>query len=126
MSDGISVGALESMMDTEFGSGDYVQLHVGAPGAAGTSNVATNNTRVAVGTYTAASASGAVVSKSNTAAINWTAVAGTETYTHATIWSASSGGTFKCSGAITASGVDSGDDWSIPIGDLVVSMTGAS
>jgi len=68
----------------------YVQLHIGDPGAAGTSNVAANTTRKLV-TFGSAAAAGAI---SNTADIEWLAVPNLETYTHVSFWSASGAGTF--------------------------------
>ena len=100
----------------------YCQLHVGAPGAAGTSNIAGENTRQAAGTFTAPSGG----SSTNNAAVTWTSVTTAETYNNVTLWSASSGGTFIASGTITASAVNIGDTFTIPIGDITVSMPVAS
>ena len=99
----------------------YVQLHVGDPGAAGTSNAAVETTRKAV-SFGAAS-SGAI---SNDAAITWTNVAGTEDYTHFSLWDAASGGNFLGSGTITAAAVTAGDTFTIASGDLDLSLTVAS
>ena len=49
-----------------------------------------------------------------------------ETYSHVSLWTASSGGTFIASGSITASAVSIGDTFTIPIGDITVSMPVAS
>lgn len=100
----------------------WIQLHTGAPGAAGTANVATETDRIQA-TFGSAAASGAI---SNTAALTWTGVAGTEDYTHFSAWSASTSGTFLFSGTITANAVTTGDDFTIPIGDLNVSLPIAS
>ena len=102
--------------------GLYAQLHTGAPGSAGSSNIATNNTRIAAGTFTAPSAGSAT----NNAAITWTSVSTTETYVDCTLWTASSGGTFIASGTITGGAVTSGNNFTIPIGSLPVSMPTAS
>lgn len=101
----------------------YIQLHTAAPGAAGTSNVAGNATRKLV-SFGAASA-GTI---SNDAAIEWSSgeVDTSEDYTHWSIWSASSNGTFHCSGTVTANAVTSGDTFTIPTGDLDISITIAS
>jgi hypothetical protein len=99
----------------------YVQLHTGAPGAAGTSNIAGESTRVSAGSNSAFGApSGGSTTNSN--AINWTSVSTAETYTYVSLWSASTGGTFLASGSITANAVGVGDNFSIPIGDMTVSM----
>ena|SRR5579859_677019 len=100
----------------------YVELHTGAPGSAGTSNTAGNSTRQAAGTFTSPSGG----SSTNNAAVTWTNVSTAETYTHIALWSASSGGTFIASGSITANAVAIGDTFTIPIGDITVSMPTAS
>lgn len=99
----------------------YIKLHVGDPGAAGTSNAATETTRKAVSF--GAAASGAI---SNDAAITWTGVSGSEDYTHWSGWTASSGGTFLCSGTVTANAVTSGDTFTIPSSDLDLALSVAS
>lgn len=97
----------------------YVKLHTGDPGAAGTSNAATETTRQAV-TFSAAS-SGAIT---NSAAVEWTSVSTTETYSHVSFWDASSAGTFLGSDDLAASkAVDAGDDFTIPAGDLDLNIT---
>ncbi len=96
----------------------YVELHVGAPGSAGTSNPAGNTTRQAAGTFTAPSAG----SSTNNAAVTWTSVSTAETYSHVALWTLASGGTFIASGSITANAVAIGDTFTIPIGDITVSM----
>ena len=59
----------------------YVKLHLGDPGASGASNAAANTTRQSV-TFSAASA-GAIT---NSAAVTWTSVPNTETYSHISFW----------------------------------------
>jgi hypothetical protein len=98
----------------------YAKLHLGDPGSAGTSNAATETTRQAV-TFGAAAATGAI---SNTAAIEWTAVSTTETYTWVSFWTASSGGTFLGRDDLSASAaVQAGDTFRIPTGDLDLTIT---
>lgn len=97
----------------------YIQLHVGDPGAAGTSNPATETDRVQA-TFGTNASGGAI---SNTAAITWTNVAGTEDYTHYSAWDASTSGNFLFSGTVTANAVVAGDTFEIPIGDLDVTLT---
>lgn len=93
----------------------WVKLHIGDPGVAGTSNPAANTTRKQ-GTFGSVAASGAI---SNTAMLEWTAVPNTETYTHISLWTASSGGTFLGSDDLSASAaVVAGDTFRIPVGDL--------
>lgn len=92
----------------------WVKLHTGDPGAAGTSSAATNTTRQQ-GTFASASSGGAI---SNTSAITWTNVSGSEDYSHYSAWDASTNGNFLCSGVITANAVVTGDTFTIAIGDL--------
>lgn len=103
-------------------AGVFVKLHVGAPGAAGTSNPAGNTTRQAA-TFGTAAAGGAI---SNTASIDWTSVSTTEDYTHFSAWDASTAGNFLFSGTVTANSVTAGDNFSIPVGDCDVSLAVAS
>lgn len=121
MAVGLSTTAANSLLDSLGTSYTWVKLHVGDPGAAGTSNPAGNTTRQQA---TWGSASGAV--KSNTNTITWTGVSTSEDYTHFSAWSASSAGTFGFSGTITANAVTSGDNFTIAIGDLDVSLAVAS
>ena len=127
MAEGLSSSAATSILDaignnTSYAvATPYIQLHTGAPGSAGTTAVATETTRKLV-SFGAASAG----TLSNDAAITWTSVAGTEDYTHWTLWTASSAGTFIASGTMTANAVVTGDTFTIPIGDLDISFTIAS
>jgi hypothetical protein len=97
---------------------NWIKLHVGDPGAAGTLNAATETTRKQA-SFAAASSG----SMATDAALTWTAVAGTEDYTHYSSWSASSGGTFQFSGTITANAVTAGDDFNIASGGLTFTLT---
>lgn len=93
----------------------WVKLHTGDPGAAGTSNAAGETDR-SQATFGSVASGGAI---SNTVAIAWTAVSNSETYTHVSLWSASTAGTFLGSATLTQSKtVNAGDNFSIPIGDL--------
>ena len=129
MADNIASGVANSVLGlllngTAFSgfAATYVQLHVGAPGAAGTSSVAGNSTRVAAGAFAAPSGG----STTNSGAINWTSVSTSETYSHASLWSASSGGTFIASGSITAGAILVGQNFTIPAGGLSVTLPVAS
>ena len=97
-----------------------MQRHTGDPGAAGTSNPATEATRQQA-TFGSAAGSGAI---SNTAAVTWTAVSTTETITHVSFWSAASGGTFLGSDDLASSAaLNAGDNFTIPTGDLDLTFT---
>ena len=91
----------------------YIQLHTADPGASGTTAIATENTRKLV-SFSAAAA-GVITSD---AAVDWTSVAGTETYSHYSVFDAVTAGNFLWSDTMTASGVTALDDFQIPIGDI--------
>ena len=98
----------------------WVQLHLGDPGSAGTSNVAAETDRVQA-TFGSAASGRAI---SNTAVIEWLAVAATETYTWVSLWSASTSGTFLGRDDLSSSAaVTAGDTFRIPIGDLDLTIT---
>ncbi len=100
-------------------AGFFVKLHTGDPGSAGASNAATETTRQSASM--AAAASGAIT---NDAAVTWTAVSTTETYSHVSFWSASSAGTFLGSDDLAVSrSVTAGDTFTIAIGDLDLAFT---
>jgi hypothetical protein len=117
----MSSAAANTALDAVLAVYTWVKLHVGAPGSAATANAATETTRKQA-TWRAAS-SGAS-SQSN--ALTWTNVAGSEDYTHFSVWTASSGGSFGFSGTVTANAVTAGDTFTIAIDDLDVSFTLAS
>lgn len=90
-------------------SGVYIKLHTGDPGEAGTSNAATETTRKVV-TFSAA-ASGSI---SSAATVEWTNVSTTETYSHWSLWDASTSGNCLWSGALSSSAaVTAGDTFQI-------------
>jgi hypothetical protein len=98
----------------------YVKLHIGDPGAAGTTNAAANTTRQQA-TFGAAASGGAI---STPAAVEWTSVPNTETYSHVSLWSASTGGTFLGSDDLSSTAaVTAGDTFRIPTGDLDLTLT---
>jgi len=101
----------------------WMQLHVGDPGASGTANVAGNTTRKDVTAVFSTAAAGAVT---NDVAVTWTSVSTSEDYTHYSIFSASSAGTFYWSGTITANPVTSGDTFTLAIGDIDASISTAA
>jgi hypothetical protein len=121
MAEGWGPTAANSALNTLVAAYPWVKLHVGAPGSAGTSNAATETTRKQV---TWGSASGGAVASS--AQIQWTNVAGSEDYTHATFWTASTAGTFGFSGTVTASAVTVADTFTVASGDVDVALTLAS
>ena len=99
----------------------YVKLHTGDPGAAGTSNAATETTRKSASF--AAAANGAIASDAD---LTWTNIAGTEDATHFTAWDNATTGNFLFSGTITGNPYTAGDTYTIASGALNVSLTIAS
>ena len=99
----------------------YIKLHVGDPGANGTSNPATETTRKVV-TFTAAS-NGTIASDS---AATWTNIAGSEDATHFTSWDNLTAGNFLFSGTVTSNPYTAGDTVTIASAALTASLTVAS
>ena len=127
MATGLSSASCASILDALCNATSYsvsevwIKLHVGDPGAAGTSNAATETTRKQA---SFAAASGATITSDG--ALTWTNVAANEDYTHFTAWTASTAGTFLFSGTCTANAVELGDTFTVSIGDLDLSLTPAS
>jgi hypothetical protein len=87
----------------------YVKLHTGDPGEAATSNAASETTRKAASW--AAASSGSIATD---ATLEWTNVAATETYTHWSLWDASTAGNALWTGALSSSAaVTAGDTFQI-------------
>lgn len=129
MADNISAGVANSVLalllnGSAFAgfTSPYVQLHTGLPGAAGTAAVAGNNIRQTAGAFAAPSGG----TTTNSAAVNWTSVSTAETYSHVSLWSAASGGTFIASGSITAGAILVGQNFQIPAGGISVTLPVAS
>lgn len=121
MPTGLSTTAANALLTSLSGTYTWVQLHVGQPGAAGTSNVAVETTRHQA-TW-AAPAGGSVATSVD---LSWTNVAGTEDYTHFTVWTLNAAGAFGFSGTITANPVVAGDTFTFVAGSLTASFPLAS
>ena len=103
-------------------AGYFVKLHIGSPGAAGTSNPAAETTRKAVTFGTAASAG----SIANTAQAQWTNLPAAETITHVSFWDAVTAGNFLGADDLPAGKtVAIGDTFTIAVAALTLSITGA-
>lgn len=99
----------------------WIQLHVGDPGAAGTSNTATETTRKLT-SFGAASGG----SMANDSSVSWTNISGSQDATHFSAWSASSSGTFRWSGLITANAYVAGDTLTYGVGAFTTSFNTAA
>lgn len=96
----------------------YVKLHTGDPGEDCTANAAGETTRQAA---TFGAASGPTVTSD--ADITWTGVSTSETYSHASLWDDATAGNPLWYGALTTpKAVNAGDTFTIPTGDLTVSL----
>lgn len=121
MAEGFGAAGANTALDAVLAAYPWIKLHIGAPGANGTSNAAVETTRKQA---TMGSASGG--SATNSVALTWTGVAGSEDYTHVSGHSASSGGNFGWSGTITANAVSEADNFTINVGGMTVSLPLAS
>ena len=99
----------------------YVKLHVGDPGAAGTSNAATETTRKAVSF--AGASTGSIASDAD---VTWTNISGSQDATFFTAWDSIDAGSFLFSGTITGNPYTAGDTYTISAGSFVTSLTVAS
>lgn len=122
MAEGWGPAGAGTALDALAAAYPWVKMHTGAPGAAGTSNAATETTRKQV-SWNSTGSDGIVDSSGQ---IQWTNVAATETYSKATFWTASTAGTFGFSGSVTASGVTAGDTFTVAAGSVNASVTLAS
>lgn len=88
-------------------AGSYIQVHTGDPGSAGTANASANTTRMAL-SWAVASAGTKAIQATLPSWTSW--AAGSETITHCSVWTASSGGSFLYSFAlVTPKNVVNGD-----------------
>jgi len=101
---------LNTLRNTSFAvTAPYIKLHLGDPGEDGTANAAVETTRKAV-TFSAASSG----SMASSATVSWTNVSTTETYSHWSLWDASTAGNCLWSGAFSSSAaVTAGDTFQI-------------
>jgi hypothetical protein len=128
MADGLSTGAANALLGSAVTGGltgtyKNIQLHTAAPGAAGTTAVATETSRKAA---TFAAASGG--SQASNVDLTWTSIAGSQDATDFTAWDSvtAGAGNFGWSGSITANPYNAGDTYTIPSGQLTASFTTAS
>jgi len=99
MTRGFAAGIINTFLDANYDD-QWVQLHTGDPGAAGTANVSVGSTTRLQST-TGAAASGSKTLSSNVGP--WTNGGTSETLTDISLWSASTAGTFKVSGQLSSS-----------------------
>lgn len=99
MTRGLVASYVNGWLDTDFAT-NWIKLHTGDPGSAGTSNAAAGDTSRKQATMaSAASGSKAMTGTAGT----WTNVSTTETITDISIWTLVTSGAFKASAALSAS-----------------------
>jgi len=121
VAEGFGVAGANTALDAVMSAYPWLKLHIGAPGVAGTSNPAVETTRKQVSWSPASAGAG-----TSSAQVQWTNVAGSEDYTYGSFWSASSGGNFGFSGAVTANAVAAGDTFTIAAGNVDLTLSLAS
>ena len=122
MAEGFLPAGAGTALDAAAAAYRWVKLFVGAPGAAGSTNPATNTTRMQA-TWNTTGSDGIV---DNSVALTWTNVSTAEDYTHFVAMSAETEGTAGFSGTVTANAVMAGDNFTVGIGGLTASVTLAS
>lgn len=126
MAVGLSATQAASLLSTTVTSLAYLQLHTGDPGAAGTANIAVNNTRQpTTGGWTTGSTASEVTA-TNTAAITWTNVPATEVYEFVTAWTAASSGTFIATFQVDGGAVIATDTFQFLADEIVLVIPTAS
>lgn len=122
MTAGLAASTANTFLDT-FDSGHYMQLHTGDPGAAGTSNASAETERKLIDF---ADAAGGTKAAQGTLPSWTTWDAGPETVTHASVWNASSAGTFKYSFAFTTGkSITNNDDLNVTAHSISVTPIAA-
>lgn len=96
----------------------YVKLHTGSPGEAGATNAATETTRKAASF--GAPSSGVITASAD---VTWTNVSTTETYSHISLWDASTAGNCLFTGALSASkSVTAGDTFTLTAASTTITL----
>lgn len=121
MAEGLGPTLANAMLQLLDSNYEWIQFHTGAPGAAGTANIAGMSTRQQV-EWSAASGGSISVDLD----LSITSVPSTETWSRWSAWSAVTAGTFGMSGQVTASQVTAGDNVTIDAASITVTFTLAS
>ncbi|WP_262059671.1 hypothetical protein [Streptomyces sp. STR69] len=108
MAEGLSATLVSNLLNTLRSAGaafgpvaTFVQLHTASPGAAGTTAVAAGSSTRIAATLSASSGGSALALSADVGP--WTNGGTSETLTHISVWTASSGGTFELSIALSLS-----------------------
>lgn len=98
----------------------YLKLHTGDPGEDCTANAAGHTTRAAVTFAAPVNPGGTLTSNAD---VTFTSVSTSETYSHVSIWDASTAGNPLGSGALGSNrAVLAGDDFKLDSGQVVVTL----
>lgn len=130
--EGYSLSTVQGVLSAIFQGQSFVlsevwlQLHIGAPDADGTANVAVNDVRMDASTAFGTAPDDTGMITSDAVIGPWASVPADEQYTHCTVWSASTGGTFAGSGVLAVDPVNTGDSFSIPAGSVTATAPVAS
>ncbi len=117
MTVGLATSMANALVDDLAGT-VWVQLHTGSPGAAGTSNVATENTRQQA--FFDAAVAG--IATTNTE-MEWVSVAATETYSYVSMWDDVTAGAFLASDQLdSARAVTANDNFTLAAGDANLAL----
>jgi len=125
MTTGLGSGTANSILNELCNTGTWtvptsfwVKLHLGDPGAAGSTSPASNTTRQ-LASFSSAAA-GAITTVVD---VTWTSVSATESYSHVSFWDASSGGTLLATDNLEVTrGLTAGDNFTIAIGDIDITL----
>lgn len=123
----MAVGIPSSRLDTWLGdfTGSYMAMHVGDPGAAGTSNTTASVASRKAVTFGAAATNSTTRRRLNSAIVRWDGadVTGTATLSHWSLWTASSGGSLLQTGTLASTvSTTSGVPIEVAVGALEVNV----
>ena len=108
-----TVARINAAIDAALTTSTHVQLHTGSPGGSGSSNVAAGVARAALSKGTA----GSPTNGQSTSTASWIIPGAGGPYTHFSLWTASSGGTFCGDGTLSPAETFAGS------GTLALTMT---
>lgn len=117
MAEGWSQAAATDILTDKGTEYPWIQIHTGAPGAAGTANIGPDTDRLQA-TWAAPALAGDSQSVEMvwTADLEWVAVAASGDPQYVSGWSASTAGVFGWSGQLTSDAIVIGNDFRIPAG----------
>ena len=125
----MSAAAADAVLTANYGSGAYVQLHIGNPGAAGTANIAAKGGGNAPRKQAAFGSVGSHPSNTerrvlSSGAVSWagTDIDAAQEITHISLWSAATGGDVFDIAALTTPKTTGSDGVTIDAGDLEIAI----